>query len=68
MTSDKNKAIENITYKHFKQPAEVDFGTKKTVYTYTATGAKLKTEICWISIVYSTWQVLKTCQGSADKK
>ncbi len=34
-----------ITYNHLNQPAEVDFGTKKTVYTYTATGGMLKTEI-----------------------
>ena len=38
------KAIENISYKHLNQPAEVDFGcfdklsNRKTVYSCTATG------------------------------
>ena len=45
MTSDHNKGIKKITYNHLNQPAEVDFGTKKTVYTYTATGGMLKTAI-----------------------
>ena len=39
------KGITNIKYNHLNQPTEVDFGTKKTVYTYTATGGMLKTEI-----------------------
>jgi len=51
MKSDINKAIENISYNHHNQSSEVDLGyfdklsNRKTVYTYTATGAKLKTEI-----------------------
>ena len=39
------KGITNKIYNHLNQPTEVDFGTKKTVYTYTATGGMLKTEL-----------------------
>ncbi len=40
-----NKGIKNIKYNHLNQPTEVDFETKKTKHTYTATGVKLKTQI-----------------------
>ncbi|NOZ34254.1 MAG: hypothetical protein GXO80_03030 [Chlorobi bacterium] len=44
MNKDRNKGIDTITYNRLNQPAEVNFGTQKTVYTYTATGMKLKTQ------------------------
>ena len=45
MTKDLNKGINLVTYNHLNQPTVVDFGTKRTEYTYTATGLKLKTEV-----------------------
>ncbi len=54
MIKDVNKGIINITYNHLNQPVEIDFGTKKTVYTYTATGGMLKTEIYENGMLEST--------------
>ena len=60
MKSDINKAIENISYNHHNQSSEVDLGyfdklsNRKTVYTYTATGTKLKTEIYSSTTLKST--------------
>ncbi len=43
MTEDCNKGIDNITYNLLNQPVEINLGTRKTLYTYTATGMKLQT-------------------------
>ncbi|MCD4663933.1 MAG: RHS repeat-associated core domain-containing protein, partial [Bacteroidales bacterium] len=52
MTKDLNKGINLVTYNHLNQPTVVDFGTKRTEYTYTATGVKLQTKI----YVEGKWQ------------
>jgi RHS repeat-associated protein len=44
MTKDLNKGISLVTYNHLNQPVEVVMSKGKTIYTYAATGLKLKTE------------------------
>lgn len=48
MTKDDNKGITAITYNHLNLPVQVNKGaTNHIVYTYDATGGKLKQQVFW---------------------